>query len=48
MPDFVHLHVHTTYSMLDGACRFGEFTAPARGSAGIGITLAAIPYRDSA
>ena len=22
--DFVHLHVHTQYSLLDGACRLGE------------------------
>ena len=22
--DFVHLHVHTNYSLLDGACRVGE------------------------
>ncbi len=24
MKDFVHLHVHTEYSLLDGACRIGE------------------------
>jgi len=24
MPDFVHLHLHTEYSLLDGACRVGE------------------------
>ena len=24
MPDFVHLHLHTEYSLLDGACRIGE------------------------
>ena len=22
--DFVHLHLHTEYSMLDGACRVGD------------------------
>ena len=24
--DFVHLHVHTSYSLLDGACRIGDLT----------------------
>ena len=24
MPEFVHLHVHTEYSLLDGACRISE------------------------
>ena len=24
MPDFVHLHLHTEYSLLDGACKIGE------------------------
>ena len=24
MPEFVHLHLHTEYSLLDGACRIGE------------------------
>ena len=24
MSDFVHLHLHTEYSLLDGACRIGE------------------------
>ena len=24
MPDFVHLHVHTEYSLLDGACRIQQ------------------------
>ena len=24
MADFVHLHLHTEYSLLDGACRIGE------------------------
>ncbi|MBQ6675841.1 MAG: PHP domain-containing protein, partial [Ruminococcus sp.] len=24
MRDFVHLHLHTEYSLLDGACRIGE------------------------
>lgn len=25
--DFVHLHVHTEYSMLDGAARIGDLMA---------------------
>mgnify|MGYP003393921566 CR=1 FL=1 len=24
MPEFVHLHLHTEYSLLDGACRIDE------------------------
>jgi DNA polymerase III subunit alpha len=28
-PEFVHLHVHTDYSLLDGACEIGELTAEA-------------------
>lgn len=28
--DFVHLHVHTEYSLLDGACRIGELARAAR------------------
>ncbi|NJK91265.1 MAG: DNA polymerase III subunit alpha [Blastochloris sp.] len=30
MPDFVHLHVHTEYSLLDGACRPKEVVARAK------------------
>ena len=29
MPEFVHLHLHTEYSLLDGACRIGELLAEA-------------------
>ena len=29
MPDFVHLHVHTDYSMLDGACRIHDLVEQA-------------------
>ena len=25
-PEFVHLHVHSDYSFLDGACRIGDLT----------------------
>ncbi|HKF50742.1 MAG TPA: DNA polymerase III subunit alpha, partial [Candidatus Acidoferrales bacterium] len=28
-PEFVHLHVHTDYSLLDGACEIGELTSEA-------------------
>jgi len=30
VPDFVHLHVHTEYSLLDGATRIGQLAAAAR------------------
>jgi len=29
MAEFVHLHLHTEYSLLDGACRIGELLAEA-------------------
>jgi DNA polymerase-3 subunit alpha len=29
MTPFVHLHVHTQYSLLDGACRIGDLVAAA-------------------
>jgi DNA polymerase-3 subunit alpha len=30
MTDFVHLHVHSEYSLLDGACRVRELAAAAK------------------
>ena len=30
MTEFVHLHLHTEYSLLDGACRIGELLDHAR------------------
>lgn len=30
MPQFVHLHVHTEYSLLDGACRLGRLVQRAK------------------
>ncbi len=39
MTDFVHLHVHTEYSLLDGACRISEAAATA---ASMGQTALAI------
>ena len=30
MPDFVHLHVHSEYSLLDGAARIAELPRRAR------------------
>ncbi len=37
---FVHLHVHTEYSLLDGACRIGDLVQAAarRGSGAIAVT----------
>jgi DNA polymerase-3 subunit alpha len=37
---FVHLHVHTEYSLLDGACRIGDLVASARaqGAPALAIT----------
>ena len=40
MPDFSHLHVHTQFSLLDGAAPIGNLikTAKAHGSKAIAIT----------
>lgn len=40
MSGFVHLHVHTGYSLLDGACRIGELVSAARelGQTAVAIT----------
>ena len=37
---FVHLHLHTQYSLLDGACRFGQLfdAAKANGQTAVAIT----------
>ena len=39
-PDFVHLHLHTDYSLLDGACEIGELTQEAarRGMRAVAVT----------
>jgi len=51
MPDFVHLHQHTHYSTLDGACRFEDLIekAQANGMPALAITdhgnlFGAIPF----
>jgi DNA polymerase-3 subunit alpha len=40
MPDFVHLHVHSEYSLLDGMCRVDELPKLAKemGMKSIAIT----------
>jgi len=40
MPDFVHLHLHTQYSILDGACRIREMVdkAVSLGMKGVAVT----------
>src|ERR1017187_3563418 len=39
-PNFVHLHLHTDYSLLDGACEIGELSAEAarRGMPAVAVT----------
>ena len=46
MPDFVHLHVHTEYSLLDGACRIGELCRSAKelGMKALAITDHGVMY----
>ena len=54
MTDFVHLHVHSEYSLLDGACRISELakTAAALGQKALAVTdhgnlFAAVMFYDS-
>jgi DNA polymerase-3 subunit alpha len=46
MTDFIHLHVHTEYSLLDGACRLGEVVslAKANGQTALAITDHGVMY----
>ncbi|MCL2487009.1 MAG: DNA polymerase III subunit alpha, partial [Oscillospiraceae bacterium] len=46
MPDFVHLHVHSEYSMLDGACRVKELCARAKemGQRAVAVTDHGVMY----
>ena len=46
MSDFVHLHLHTEYSMLDGACRINEIPAAAKaaGHTAVAITDHGVMY----
>ncbi|HPO51281.1 MAG TPA: DNA polymerase III subunit alpha [bacterium] len=55
MKDFVHLHLHTEYSLLDGMCRIDEVTKLAHqyGMPGVAITdhgglFGVIPFYESA
>ena len=55
MADFVHLHLHTEYSLLDGACRIGEmldevaaFGMPAVAVTEHGNLFSAITFHDEA
>ena len=46
MTDFVHLHLHTEYSLLDGACRIREVAARAKalGQSALAITDHGVMY----
>ncbi len=46
MKDFVHLHLHTEYSLLDGACRIQEVAAQAKalGQSALAITDHGVMY----
>ena len=55
MAEFVHLHLHTEYSLLDGACRIGELLSEARelGMRSLAVTehgnlFSAIAFHDKA
>jgi len=55
MPDFVHLHLHTEYSLLDGACRIDELLDQARqlGMGALAVTehgnmFSAVVFHDAA
>jgi len=54
-PDFVHLHLHSQYSLLDGAIRIPDLVAAARadGQRAIAVTdhgnmFAAVPFYEAA
>ena len=46
LTDFVHLHVHTEYSLLDGACKINELVAQAKelGQEAVAITDHGVMY----
>ena len=46
MNDFVHLHLHSEYSLLDGACRIAEIpkAASALGQKAVAITDHGVMY----
>ena len=46
MPDFVHLHLHTEYSLLDGACRIRDIMERVKetGQKAVAITDLGVMY----
>lgn len=46
MPEFVHLHLHSEYSLLDGACRIGEIVSAAKamGQKAVAVTDHGVMY----
>ena len=46
MQDFVHLHLHSEYSLLDGACRISDIpkAAKASGQSAVAITDHGVLY----
>ena len=55
MAEFIHLHLHTEFSLLDGACRIGELMneASKRGVPALAVTehgnmFSAIAFHDEA
>ena len=46
MTDFIHLHLHTEYSLLDGACRIQDIPARAAecGHTAVAITDHGVMY----
>lgn len=46
MPDFVHLHLHSEYSLLDGACRIKDIVANAKalGQKAVAVTDHGVMY----
>ena len=39
MPEFVHLHLHSEYSLLDGACRIADIPVRAKSCGHTAVAL---------
>ena len=47
MPEFVHLHLHSEYSLLDGMCRIKDIPAKELGMKAVALTDHGVMFRSS-